>query len=48
MTAEQFYRPALENCDRVLALRDGEVAWQGEPQGFTEEKQNKLFSGLDL
>ncbi len=48
MTAEQFYRPALENCDHVVALRDGEIAWQGRSEDFTEERQRKLFSGLDL
>lgn len=48
MTAEQLYQPALENCTRVFALRNGEVVWQGPPEDFTEKKQAALFAGLEL
>lgn len=48
ISAEQVYQMATQHCDRVVALREGAVVWQGPPASFDLGIQSRLFSGREV
>jgi phosphonate transport system ATP-binding protein len=38
-------RAARKHCTRIVALREGKIAWDGPAGDFTDERQDQLFYG---